>query len=376
MASRVGDINRPKSHHTQHRCAGGRCYAAPIRQHPAAGSLEELSVAGSSRTPFCLACRTRTIRRCWSVPSLSGLLSTLPPVPGVQAALSFNMPAATSTRRCPFTTARSENASWRSISATHRRFGPSASKSRSTKSAGRFASSAGIVMRLVSPLTTPTNPFEAHQTLHRAASHLGAFTMQLTPHLPGAELLPEIRLPHPTNPDTKFAIPPAAGRTTLRFPHPPFVLIISRRGDRHLRAEQARPRKCPCSHPRTRSSAWSAVEHLCQGEIRRSLPQNLIRPPQLTTLPPQLHEFASLVGRQPGPDTLIPLSPPNPLTQRLRRTPEHLRDRTDRRPPNTDTPPDAPKPSEQPAPEPPTNTLSVFPYSIISQPIESPENPG
>ena len=27
-------------------------------------SLEELSVAGSSRTPFCLACRNRTIWQC------------------------------------------------------------------------------------------------------------------------------------------------------------------------------------------------------------------------------------------------------------------------------------------------------------------------
>ena len=45
-------------------CSGVRCCAALIRQVRAAGCLEELSVAGSSRTPFCLASRTRTIWRC------------------------------------------------------------------------------------------------------------------------------------------------------------------------------------------------------------------------------------------------------------------------------------------------------------------------
>ena len=58
----VGDINRPKSSpHIQRCCAGARCCAALIHQVRAAGFLEERSVAGSSRTPFCLACRTRTI---------------------------------------------------------------------------------------------------------------------------------------------------------------------------------------------------------------------------------------------------------------------------------------------------------------------------
>ena len=64
VASRADDLNRPKSHRTQHRCAGARCCAALIRQVRAAGYLEELSDAGSSRTPFCLACRTRTIWQC------------------------------------------------------------------------------------------------------------------------------------------------------------------------------------------------------------------------------------------------------------------------------------------------------------------------
>ena len=73
-------------------CAGVRCYAALIRQVRAAGCLEELSDAGSSRTPFCLTSRTRTIWQYWSVPSLSGLLSALTPVPG------FRLPSAST---CP-----------------------------------------------------------------------------------------------------------------------------------------------------------------------------------------------------------------------------------------------------------------------------------
>ena len=75
---------------TPHRRAGARCYAALIHQVRAAGSLEERSVAGSSRTPFCLASRTRAVWQCRPVPSLSGLLSTLPGVP------RFRLPSASS----------------------------------------------------------------------------------------------------------------------------------------------------------------------------------------------------------------------------------------------------------------------------------------
>ncbi len=68
--------------------ASTRCCAALIHQVRAAGSLEERFAAGFSRTPFRLACRTRTIWQYWPVPSLSGLLSTLTPVPG------FRLPSA------------------------------------------------------------------------------------------------------------------------------------------------------------------------------------------------------------------------------------------------------------------------------------------
>ena len=70
-----------------------RRYAALSRQVRAAGSLEERSVAGSSRKPLCLASRTRTIWRYWSVPSLSGLLSTQTP-----RSKGFRLPSAST---CP-----------------------------------------------------------------------------------------------------------------------------------------------------------------------------------------------------------------------------------------------------------------------------------
>ena len=84
------------------------------------------------------------------------------------------------------------------MSASQSRFGRSASKLRSTRSAGLAASSSGMVVRFFSPLTTPFQAFLAHETFHRAASHLNAFTMQLAPHLAGS-VHPEVRLPHPAD---------------------------------------------------------------------------------------------------------------------------------------------------------------------------------
>ena len=56
------------------------------------------------------------------------------------------------------------------MSASHRRSGPSASKMRSTRSAGRAASSSGMVVRRFSPLTTPFRPSwrMRRSTVHRA----------------------------------------------------------------------------------------------------------------------------------------------------------------------------------------------------------------
>jgi hypothetical protein len=84
----------------RHRRAGGRCSPARIRQVGAGGSLERLSAAGSSRTPFRLASRTQAIWQCWPVPSLSGLLPPSPPSRD-QAALSCGRLPATSRWRRP-----------------------------------------------------------------------------------------------------------------------------------------------------------------------------------------------------------------------------------------------------------------------------------
>src|ERR1035441_7135717 len=62
--------------------AGAHRSPAHIHQVRAGGRIEEPSDAGFSRTPFRLACRTRTVWQCRSVPSLSGLLPPSPATPG------------------------------------------------------------------------------------------------------------------------------------------------------------------------------------------------------------------------------------------------------------------------------------------------------
>ena len=61
------------------------------------------------------------LKRCTTGPSrrCQGRFPPSPLVPGVRAALSFNVSATTDTRRCPFTTARLESASWRSTPLNH-----------------------------------------------------------------------------------------------------------------------------------------------------------------------------------------------------------------------------------------------------------------
>lgn len=73
--------------------------------------------------------------------------STLPGIPPVQAALSFNPSAATNGRRCPFTTARFGSASWRSMSVTHNASGRSALKFRFTRSGALVASGSETVVK-------------------------------------------------------------------------------------------------------------------------------------------------------------------------------------------------------------------------------------
>ena len=111
--------------------SGMRCSAAVIHQVQAAGSLEELSAAGSSTYAFP--------SRLPDAGHLAVLTSSVvvraafhrPLRPEVQAALSFDMPAATGIRRCSLITARLMSASWRSMSAHQTWSGRSIVSSRS-----------------------------------------------------------------------------------------------------------------------------------------------------------------------------------------------------------------------------------------------------
>jgi hypothetical protein len=72
----TGDINQPRS--SPPVMAWVRIAIQPVSTgFELAVALEGLYTAGSSRPPSRLACRTHTIRWCWCVPSLSGLLPTL-----------------------------------------------------------------------------------------------------------------------------------------------------------------------------------------------------------------------------------------------------------------------------------------------------------
>ena len=113
--------------------SGARCNPAQIRQVGAGGSLEGRSAAGSSRTPFRLAGRTRAIWRCRPVPSLSGLLPLSSASPE-SSCPQLHRPAATDRPRCPLTTARFRSASWRSMSVSQTAFGAAALNWRSTRS--------------------------------------------------------------------------------------------------------------------------------------------------------------------------------------------------------------------------------------------------
>jgi len=100
VASRVGDLNRPKSHRTQQFrvavCVAARPRSASIQPLALLRSFRTLA---SSRTPFCLTSRTRTIWQCWSVPSPSGLLPTRTP-----RSRRFRLPSAST---CPLRRTRS-----------------------------------------------------------------------------------------------------------------------------------------------------------------------------------------------------------------------------------------------------------------------------
>ena len=114
----TGDITRSNSSPTRHHCrACARCNPAQIRQVRAGGFVLR---GVHTLVPLSLHL---SVLLAGPGPSGSAVLSRLcqgsHPHPGNHAALSFNQPAATSWRRCPFITARFESASWRSMSVTH-----------------------------------------------------------------------------------------------------------------------------------------------------------------------------------------------------------------------------------------------------------------
>jgi hypothetical protein len=132
------------------RTAQPRGYALLPSPDPPGSSwwfrLEERSAAGSSRTPFRLACRTRTIWQCWPARRCQGCFppSAASPASGCP---QLQWLAATSPRRRPFTTARFKSTSWRSMSATHSRSGAGGVNCRPTRSGAGVAAGS----RRVSP---------------------------------------------------------------------------------------------------------------------------------------------------------------------------------------------------------------------------------
>jgi hypothetical protein len=85
---------------------------AQIRQVRAGGPVEGRNNAGSSRTPFRHARRTRAIWQYWHVPALSGLLPPSPAPPG-SGCPQLHQPAATGQRRRSLTSTRTSSASRR-----------------------------------------------------------------------------------------------------------------------------------------------------------------------------------------------------------------------------------------------------------------------
>jgi len=131
----TGDINRPKSSPPDQRRMGARRNPAQIRQVRAGGlllrgvhALVHCRYTVPSRLPdpnhLTVLARPGVVRAACRPPRR----------PPDQAALSFNRPAATGRRWCPFITTRSKSASWRSTSPTQSRSGPSGQNWRCTRS--------------------------------------------------------------------------------------------------------------------------------------------------------------------------------------------------------------------------------------------------
>jgi hypothetical protein len=119
--------------------AGTRCCPAQIRQVRAGGFVlrsvqplvphVRLSVLLAGPGPSGSADPSRRCQGCFP-PSAASPASGCPQLQWL---------AATSPRRCPFTTARFKSTSWRSMSVTHNWSGPPWAKSRSTRSAATWS---------------------------------------------------------------------------------------------------------------------------------------------------------------------------------------------------------------------------------------------
>ena len=130
----AGDINRPRSSPPDRNRAGARCKPAHIHQvsswrMPLRGFQPlvphvRLSVSLAGPGPSGSTGPSRRCQGCFHPPWRSP----------DQAALSFSQPAATSWRRCPFTTARFKSASWRSMSWHHATSGGPGANRRRTRS--------------------------------------------------------------------------------------------------------------------------------------------------------------------------------------------------------------------------------------------------
>ena len=91
------------------------------------------------------------------------------------------------------------------------------------RSAGRAASSSGMVVRFFSPLTTPFRPSRriSRSTVHRATSMPSRCSWR---HSLRAPYTPNLALPHPPNLCAQLPISPGPGRAPVRVAFPPLVL--------------------------------------------------------------------------------------------------------------------------------------------------------
>ena len=157
----TGDIYRPKSHHTLSVCGcallrgpdpPGSSRWTLLRSFRSLVPHVHLSVSLAGPGP---SGSTSPFRRC------QGCCPPSPSFQGSGCPQLQNMLAATSIRRCPFTTARSENASWRSMSVTHSWSGLERAKFLSTRSAG-VSTGRGRRLGRQFPLR-PARPAPGHQ---------------------------------------------------------------------------------------------------------------------------------------------------------------------------------------------------------------------